>query len=63
MPNCKWTTDPDTGDLVLAVNGKERGRIPNPDQIRMDHDRPGGPAIGLDEIKKEFERALGCSTN
>ena len=61
MPTCKWNEDPDTGDLVLIVDGKERARIPNPGQIEMDQGKPGGSPIGLDDIKAILERAAGCA--
>lgn len=62
MAVCKWETDPDTGDLDIYVDGKQRGRIPNPDQIKMDQGKPGGSIIGLDDIKAQFEHILGCGS-
>jgi hypothetical protein len=60
MPACKWDIDPDTGDLILIVDGRVRARIPNPDQIKMDQGRSGGSIIDLDDIKEVLEQAAGC---
>lgn len=59
MTSCTWTTDPATGDLTLIVDGTERARIPNPDHVKMDQDKPGGSIIGLDDIKEQLERMAG----
>jgi hypothetical protein len=63
VANFEWEKDPDTGDLVINLDGKERGRIPNPDQFKMDQRRSGGSIIELDDIKAEFERVLGCKAD
>ncbi len=60
MPQHKWEKDAATGDEVLFVDGKERARIPDPGKIKFDQGKPGGSTIGLDDIKDEFERVLGC---
>lgn len=59
MSTREWVIDPDTGDPVLVVDGRERARIPNPDQIEMDRARSVGSIIGLDDIKEVLERAAG----
>lgn len=56
----EWKKDPGTGDDVLIVDGKERGRIPQPDQKKFDQGKPGGSIIGHDDLKKELERLAGC---
>jgi hypothetical protein len=62
MPKHAWTRDAVTGDYVLVVDGKERGRIPDPEPTY----RTSGPAklgewfMELGDLQKEFERLVGC---
>ena len=58
MTSFKWHTDQETNDLVLTVDGVERGRIPGPDLIQISTGNSGGSAFGLSSIKDEFERVL-----
>jgi len=63
MSNWKWVTDSQTGDLVITVDGRDRGRIPNPDHLRMDQGKPGGSIFGVEDLQREYERVLGCKSN
>jgi hypothetical protein len=62
MPNFEWKRDAQTGDHVLVIDGKERGRIPDPELATPSPgaSAPGTPFMELDDLKREFEYMTGC---
>jgi len=57
----EWEIETGSGDYILNVDGRERGRIPKPIEKQTDFNRLGGSQMGVEDIKQLFEKLLGLS--
>ena len=60
MSKCIWILEETTGDHILVVNGKEKGRIRSGEVIKMDEGEPGSSIYTLEELKEQLEKEFQC---
>ena len=60
MSKCIWILEERTGDHILVVNGKEKGRIKSGEEIKMDEGKPGSSIYTLEELKGQLEKEFQC---
>ena len=60
MSKCIWILEETTGDHILVVNGKEKGRIRPGEVIEIDEGEPGSSIYALDELKEQLEKEFQC---
>ena len=60
MSKCIWILDETTGDHILVINGKEKGRIKSGEELKMDEGKPGSLIYTLEELKEKLEKEFQC---
>ena len=60
MSKCIWILEETTGDHILVVNGKEKGRIRPGEVIKIDEGEPGSSIYALEELKEQLEKEFQC---
>ena len=60
MSKCIWILDETTGDHILVINSKEKGRIKSGEELKMDEGKPGSLIYTLEELKEKLEKEFQC---
>jgi len=61
MSKCIWILEETTGDHILVIDGKEKGRIRAGEEIKMDEGKPASSIDTLEELKEQLEKEFQCS--